>query len=70
MLWTRHGSIHYVEQSCEVATKERIKARSIFDAISPAEMLKPGNPDSSFHQQEMEKKTKQRGNTITAFKEL
>lgn len=70
MLWTRHESIYFAEQSREVVTKERIKARNIFDAISPAEILKPGNPDSGFHQQEMERKATRRGNAITAFKKL
>lgn len=39
-----------------VETKDRFKAWNIFDAISPAEILKPGNADSGFHQQEMEYK--------------
>lgn len=51
-------------------TNERIQARNIFDVISPAEILKPGNLDSGFHQQEMERKTTERGNAITAIKKL
>jgi len=51
-------------------TKERIKGRNIFDAISLAEILKPGNPDSGFHQQEMERKATQRGNAITVLWKL
>lgn len=70
MLWTRRGSSYYPEQLCEEVTKERIKVRNIFDAISPAEILKPGNPDSGFHQQEMERKATQKGNATAAFKKL
>lgn len=51
-------------------TKERIKARNKFDAISPAEIPKANNPDSGFHHQEMERIETQRGNAIIAFKKL
>lgn len=53
-----------------VMTKERFKAWNIFDAIGPAEILKPGNADSGFHQEEMDRKATQKGKAITAFRKL
>lgn len=53
-----------------VETKGRFKTWNIFDAISPAEILKPGNADSGFHQEEMERKAAQKGNAITVFRKL
>lgn len=66
VLWTKYESVHCVWQSCEIVIKER----NNFDASNPDEIPKFGNPDNGFHQQEIERIVTQRGNVITAFKEL
>lgn len=66
MLWTTYESVHCVWQSCEIVIEERNKS----GASNPAEILKLGNPDNGFHQQEIERIVTQRGNVITASKEL